>query len=154
LSADPTDPDEPVTTVTNLLDDDEPMPGKSRTELVAEVETLRAEVARLRDGEEPTAPYEPMTTSGHLLWVLGHAPAEMRTRLAERLVHAMRTASECGEHNHTGEAAHHRRIIDAYRTVFNRIREEVARLERTSGPEGRAVALAISFALMPLESRV
>lgn len=152
MSTDTTDTDEPVTDVADLLDDGEPMPGKSRTELVAEVETLRAEVARLRAGEEPIAPYEPMTTGGHLLWVLGHAPAPMRARLADRLVHAMRTASECGELNHTGAAAHHRRLIDSYRTTVDHVREEVARCERTSGPEGRAVALAISYALMPLES--
>lgn len=126
-------------------------PRKSRSELVAEVKALRAEVARLRSGEEPVAPHHAMTTGGHLLWVLGHVTAEMRNNLASILIRSMSAANRCAEEDHATRLGIHRQRLEVYRQAVEHARAEAKRLDQTSGPEGRAVAMAITYALLPAE---
>jgi hypothetical protein len=124
-------------------------PRKTRKELTAEVEALRAEVARLRAGEEPVDPHDPMTTGGHLLWVLGHATPEMREQLASLLVRSMTAAQMCAELNHANTVTFLRDRLELTSRAVKHAKEEAARLDRTSGPEGRAVAMALTYALLP-----
>jgi hypothetical protein len=124
-------------------------PRRTRRELTAELDLLRAEVARLRAGEEPCGPHDPMTTGGHLLWVLGHATADMRMQLAGLLVRSMAAASMCAELDHANTVAYLRNRLEALSTSYGHAQAEAARLDRTSGPEGRAVAMALTYALLP-----
>lgn len=124
-------------------------PRKTRRELAAEVELLRAEVARLRAGEEPVDPHDPLTTGGHLLWILGHATADMRMQLASVLVRSMAAAQMCAELDHANTVAFLRHRLEAVSASYAHAKEEAARLDRTSGPEGRAVAMALTYALLP-----
>jgi hypothetical protein len=123
-------------------------PRKTRKELAAEVELLRAEVARLRAGETPVDPHDPLTTGGHLLWVLGHATADMRVQLANHLVTSMTAAHLCFELDHDNTVAFLRHRMETLDASHAHAREEAARLDRTSGPEGRAVAMALTYALL------
>jgi hypothetical protein len=127
-------------------------PQKSTSELVAELEALRAEVARLRAGEEPVAPHDPLSTGGHLLWVLGHATAEMRNSLATLLIRSVQAASRCSEEDHTTRIQIFQHRADAYGSTLEHARAETERLDRTSGPEGRAVAMSLRYALLPAEA--
>jgi hypothetical protein len=122
---------------------------KTRKQLAAEVEALRAEVARLRAGEEPVAPHDPLTTGGHLLWVLGHANADMRQRLADICVRSLKAAGVCAEANHETTIAVLRHRLSGHANAAQLARTEAERLDRTSGPEGRAVAMALTYALLP-----
>jgi hypothetical protein len=131
--------------------DPDTQPRKSRSELVAEIEALRAEVARLRAGEEPVAPHDPLTTGGHLLWVLGHSTAEMRQQLATLLVRSVAAAGRCAEQDHDTRLEFAQRRADTLGATVQHVRAEVERLDRTSGPEGRAVAMAVTYALLPAE---
>lgn len=129
--------------------DSEAAPGNDRAGLEAEVERLRAEVARLRAGEEPVPPHATLETGGHLLWVLGHSPSEVRERLAAGVVHTLNTTHRCYMEDHTFRIAQYEHQNNTYRSALEHAREEAARLERRSGPEGRAVALAMTYALLP-----
>ncbi|MEU9925079.1 hypothetical protein AB0H51_27990 [Streptomyces griseoluteus] len=140
----------PDTTAPPEEPDGTPVPApRSRESLEAEVVALRGEVARLRAGEEPVGPHDPLTTGGHLLWVLGHVTAEMRQHLAGLLIRSMRAASECAELNHATTIAVYRERSDAYGKVVAHARAEAERLQRTEGPEGRAAAMALAYALLP-----
>ncbi|MEU5181212.1 hypothetical protein AB0G49_14280 [Streptomyces longwoodensis] len=145
----PTDTGAPdaATDATDLLED--PAPDVTADELRAEVERLRGEVSRLRAGEEPVGPHEPITTGGHLLWVLGHVSAEMRQRLAGLLVRSTQTASVCAEADHERTISMLRQRTDAYAKTIEHSRTEADRLQRTGGPDARAVAMALTYALLP-----
>ncbi|AWI32631.1 hypothetical protein [Streptomyces tirandamycinicus] len=120
---------------------------KVNAALADEVKQLRAEVARLRAGEEPIEPYEEMTSGGHLLWALGHAPAEIRLSVANGLVHSMNTAHRCGMENHQATIALNRRRIERLEAMRDRLHHEAKRQSQKGGPEARAVGLALSFVL-------
>lgn len=122
---------------------------KTRKQLAAEVDALRTEVARLRGGEEPVAPHDPLTTGGHLLWVLGHATTEMRQRLADICVRSLKAAGACAEGDHETTIAVLRNRLAVHTNASQVARAEAERLDRTSGPEGRAVAMALTYALLP-----
>jgi hypothetical protein len=140
----------PDTTIAAEEPDGTPVPTpRSRESLEAEVVALRGEVARLRAGEEPVGPHDPLTTGGHLLWVLGHVTAEMRQHLAGLLIRSMRAASECAELDHATTIAVLQRRADGYSSVVAHARTEAERLQRTEGPEGRAAAMALTYALLP-----
>ncbi|MGW0562870.1 hypothetical protein ACWDZ4_20180 [Streptomyces sp. NPDC003016] len=117
--------------------------------LEREVRALRAEVARLRAGEEPVSPHAALETGGHLLWVLGHTAAEIRQKLAAGVVHMMGTADRCHMEQHVFRISEYKHQAETYRRAMEHAREEAARLERVSGAEGRAVALSMAYALLP-----
>ncbi|MER7937855.1 MULTISPECIES: hypothetical protein [unclassified Streptomyces] len=121
---------------------------KTRRELADEVRALRSEVARLRAGEEPVAPNDPISTGGHLLWVLGHSGADMRQRLAGLLVRSLAASSACLEGDHVTRITLLERGTATRQRTLDLVTEETARLDRTSGPEGRAVAMAVRYALL------
>jgi hypothetical protein len=60
-------------------------------------------------------------------------------------------AGRCAEQDHDTRlrVAEHR--ADTLSATVQHVRAEVGRLDRTSGPEGRAVAMAVTYALLPAE---
>lgn len=120
---------------------------RDREALLAENARLRNEVARLRAGEEPAEPHQPVTTGGHLLWMLNHSAAEVRLSLATGLMAGARHSGVCFEGAHesrlrAGEEQQ-ARMAAALRTAI----EEARRLSEVSDGCGRGVALTLGFVL-------
>jgi hypothetical protein len=122
-------------------------PGPDRQQLLAENVRLRAEVARLRAGEEPAELHQPVTTGGHLLWALNCSSPEVRLSMATGLVSTMRHSNVCFEANHEGHLQHYKQRVTRLEDALRSASDEARRLSEVSDGAGRSVALTIGFVL-------
>ncbi|WP_404949071.1 hypothetical protein HFP70_35400 [Streptomyces sp. ARC14] len=119
----------------------------THVELTEELERLRAEIARLRAGEEPLEVGQRMTTGGHLLWLLGESPAEMRVRLAADLFAARQAADSCFASDHGRALRRFRLRTEQLEGRLQHARREAQRMAEVSNGAGRGVALSLSWLL-------
>ncbi|MGA5411633.1 hypothetical protein ACPCSC_30800 [Streptomyces lavendulocolor] len=123
------------------------VPGRDREQLLAENERLRAEVARLRAGEEPAELHQPVTAGGHLLWALNHSSPEVRLTMAGALLSAMRHSNDCFEGDHDTRLRLYKDRVARLEGALRAASEEASRLSEVSDGAGRGVALTIGFVL-------
>ncbi|MFD9248311.1 hypothetical protein [Streptomyces bottropensis] len=123
------------------------VPTRDREALLAENERLRAEVARLRAGEEPAELHQPVTTGGHLLWALNSSSPEVRLMMANGLVGAMRHSHECFEAGHKSRLRYDGERLTRLEGALRAASDEARRLSEVSDGAGRSVALTIGFVL-------
>ncbi|MFJ5142982.1 hypothetical protein [Streptomyces sp. NPDC088707] len=120
---------------------------RSPAELEAENALLRAEVKRLRAGEVPCDPFQPLSTGGNLLWVLGNSSADIRRDIAQSAVRAMEMAEHCAVQGHDVTLRSLRARTAHLEEVVERTRAEAKRLAAVSDGTGRGVALTLGFVL-------
>ncbi|MER6230938.1 hypothetical protein ACFUC2_04950 [[Kitasatospora] papulosa] len=130
------------------------VPARSRAELEAENARLRNEVTRLRAGEEPADVFQPITTGGQFLWVLGHANPDVRQRLADQAVRALEESARCVVGDHEPLIRYLRTRNARLQGVVDAVREEAQTHAQTSSGAGRGVALAIGFRLAQSNAQV
>ncbi|MEV0487292.1 hypothetical protein AB0I69_42670 [Streptomyces sp. NPDC050508] len=122
-------------------------PGRDRADLEAENERLRAEIARLRAGEEPAETHQPPTTGGHVLWMLNNSTPETRVALAKSLLSAAKSGNACFEANHANHLRFYSERSSRLEATVRAGAEEARRLSEVSDGAGRGVALTIGFVL-------
>lgn len=120
---------------------------KTYEELTAELERLRSEVARLRAGEEPAEIGQQLTTSGHLLWVLGESTPAMRAQLAANLLDCQKTAHACFEGDHERTLRRYRQRNERLEGRLLHAQKEARRMANVSSGAGRGVAMSLSWVL-------
>ncbi|MFD3815187.1 hypothetical protein ACFWRZ_08975 [Streptomyces rubiginosohelvolus] len=120
---------------------------RTNEELTEEMNRLRAEIVRLRAGEEPLEVGQRMTTGGHLLWLLGESPAEMRARLAADLLAARQAADSCFASDHVRALRRSRRRTEQLERRLQHAQREAQRMAEVSNGAGRGVALSLSWLL-------
>ncbi|MFD7764138.1 hypothetical protein [Streptomyces microflavus] len=136
-----------MTTAAAPLSETRPRVRRTHDELTGELELLRGEIERLRAGEEPAEVGQPLTTGGHLLWVLGESTAEMRTRIAAELLGARGEAHACSEGAHTQSIRRLRQRNQQLEERLHHARQEAHRMAEVSTGAGRGVALSLSWVL-------
>lgn len=123
------------------------VPSRDREALLAENTRLRDEVTRLRAGEEPADLCQPITTGGHLLWMLNNSAPDVRVSIASGLLRSMEQANMCCEAGHETKLLHQEQHVTRLEATLQRARDEVRRLTEISDGAGRGVALTIGFAM-------
>lgn len=136
-----------MTTAAAPLSAARPRVRRTHDELTEELERLRGEIERLRAGEEPAEVGQPLTTGGHLLWVLSESTAEMRIRMATDLLSSSRCAHACFEGDHTRSVRRLRQRNERLEGRLQHAQREARRMADVSTGAGRGVALSLSWVL-------